>query len=110
MARAYSLDLRERVVVAVADGQPCRAVVSFVSGERGERDEVIAAGARHWRPGSLTCQGKRPYPLEGKRDWLLGQLSQTPDLTLHALLDTLRDRGVAVCHCARPCRMATGGR
>jgi hypothetical protein len=25
-------------------------------------------------------------------------------------LDTLRDRGVAVCHCARPCRMATGGR
>jgi hypothetical protein len=28
MARAYSLDLRERVVAAVADGQPCRAVVS----------------------------------------------------------------------------------
>jgi hypothetical protein len=60
---------------------------------------VIAAGARHWQPGGLTCQGKRPYPLEGERDWLLGQLSQMPDLTLHALLDTLRDRGVAVCHC-----------
>jgi hypothetical protein len=64
MARAYSLDLRERVVVAVADGQPCRAVVSFVSGERGERDEVIAAGARHWRPGGLT-----PVKASGHTRW-----------------------------------------
>jgi transposase len=29
MARAYSLDLRERVVAAIAKGQQCRAVAAI---------------------------------------------------------------------------------
>ena len=29
MARAYSLDLRERVVASVASGQPCRSVAEL---------------------------------------------------------------------------------
>jgi transposase len=31
MARAYSLDLRERVVAAVASGQPCRLAAKTFS-------------------------------------------------------------------------------
>jgi putative transposase len=34
--------------------------------------------------------------LDGERDWLLGRMEEKPDLTLHALLGELRDRGVRV--------------
>ena len=40
--------------------------------------------------------GKRPYLLESQRDWLLGRLREKPDLTLHALLAELADRGAVV--------------
>jgi transposase len=40
--------------------------------------------------------GKRPYLLAGEREWLLGRLAEKPDLTLHALLAELRERGVMV--------------
>ncbi|NOZ41727.1 MAG: hypothetical protein GXP02_00945 [Alphaproteobacteria bacterium] len=32
-----------------------------------------------------------------ERDWLLARLSEKPDLTLHALLKELKERGVIVC-------------
>ena len=40
--------------------------------------------------------GKRPYLLAGQRDFLLARLAEKPDLTLHALLGELRERGVVV--------------
>jgi transposase len=40
--------------------------------------------------------GRRPYLLEGERDWLLVRLAEKPDLTLHALLAELGERGVVV--------------
>jgi len=40
--------------------------------------------------------GKRPYLLAGQRDFLLARLAEKPDLTLHALLLELRERGVVV--------------
>ena len=40
--------------------------------------------------------GKRPWLLEAERDWLLARLDAKPDLTLHALRDELRERGIAV--------------
>src|SRR5215207_7722483 len=40
--------------------------------------------------------GRRPYLLEGERDWLLTRLAEKPDLTLHALLAELCERGVVV--------------
>ena len=40
--------------------------------------------------------GKRPFLLAGERDWLLARLARKPDLTLHALLAELRERGVVV--------------
>lgn len=46
--------------------------------------------------------GKRPYLLEGERDWLLARLAEKPDLTLHALLAELGERGVVV-SCAKVC-------
>jgi transposase len=47
-------------------------------------------------PAAKPMGGKRPYALAGERDWLLARLSEKPDLTLHALLAELRQRGIVV--------------
>ena len=96
MARAYSLDLRERVVASVASGQPCRSVAELF--------DVSVASVVKWSqprrstgsPASKPMGGKRPYLLESQRDWLLPRLAEKPDLTLHALLAELGERGVVV--------------
>jgi transposase len=96
MARAYSLDLRERVVASVAEGQSCRAVASVF--------RISVASVVKWSqraratgsPAARAVGGKRPWLLEAERDWLLARLSQKPDLTLHGLLGELREREVVV--------------
>lgn len=96
MARAYSLDLRERVVAMVARGETCRPVAAAF--------DVSVASVVKWSQrarttGSAAAKamgGKRPYLLEGERSFLLGRLAEKPDLTLHAVLSELRERGVAV--------------
>ena len=96
MARPYSLDLRERVVATVAGGQPCRAVAELF--------DVSVASVVKWSQrarstGSAAAKpmgGKRPFLLEDERDWLLGRLGAKPDLTLHAVLAELTERGVLV--------------
>jgi transposase-like protein len=89
VARAYSLDLRERVVAAVLRGLSCRAVAV--------RFDVSVASVVKWAqraratgsPAARPMGGKRPYLLAGQRGWLLARLDEKPDLTLHALLREL---------------------
>src|SRR5262245_22680075 len=100
MARAYSLDLRERVVAAVANGQSCRAVadrfgVSVASVVKWSQ-RFRATGCAASKPGG----GRRPYALEGERDWLLARVGEAPDLTLRALAAELAARGILVSHYA----------
>ena len=86
MARAYSLDLRERVVAAVEAGRSCRAVaqtfmVSVAS--------VVKWSQRHrlsGSPASRPVGGRKPYAVARERDWLLARLAEKPDLTLRPLL------------------------
>lgn len=100
MARPYSLDLRDRVVSAVADGMSCRAAA--------RRFGVSAASAvkwcqRHRRTGSAAAGkmgGRRPYALAAERDWLLARIVEKPDLTLRALVAELAERGVKVSYFA----------
>ena len=100
MARAYSLDLRERVVSAVGAGESCRAVAA--------RFKVSVASVVKWSQrfratGSAAAKqmgGYRPYALARERAWLLGRLAQTPDVTLRALLAELADRGIKVSYYA----------
>lgn len=96
MARAYSLDLRERVVAFVESGQTMRAA-SAVFGV--SVASVVKWNQRKSATGSAAAKpmgGKRPFLLEAERDWLLARLDEKPDLTLHALRDELQERGVAV--------------
>jgi transposase len=100
MARAYSLDLRERVVKAVAARQSCRTVaanfgVSVAS--------VVRWSQRFRATGSAAARrmgGRRPYVLAGERDWLLGRLAEKPDATLRALVAELAARGIVVSYYA----------
>src|ERR1700733_8751931 len=100
MARAYSLDLRERVVAAVMGGQSCRAVAA--------RFGVSVASVGKWvqrfrATGSAAAKrmgGRRPYALEGERAWVLARISEVPDVTLRELAAELAARGIVVSHYA----------
>ena len=101
MARAYSLDLRERVVAGVLSGRPVRevaatfgvSVASVVKWSQRYRATAAALRPSRWADA-------RPYALAGERDWLLDRISEKPDLTLRALLAELAERGIVVSYYA----------
>ncbi len=100
MARAYSLDLRERVVGAVAAGQSCRQVASTFGVSVAS---VVKWSQRFRTAGSAAARpmgGHRPYALAGARDWLLARLVEKPDVTLRALVVELAERGIVVSYYA----------
>lgn len=78
MARAYSLDLRERVVAAVAEGQSCRSVaktfmVSVASVVKwSQRQRAVGT------PAALKMGGHRPYLVARERDWVLARIARSP--------------------------------
>ena len=97
MSRAYSLDLRDRVVGSVEGGRSCRetarlfdvSVASVVKwSQRKRRTGSAAASPMGWR--------NRPLRLTGERAWLLERLAVQPDLTLRAIQGELMDRGMRV--------------
>ena len=93
MGRPYSLDLRERVVVAMAAGLSGReAARHFSIGE-----STALRWARRARetgsPKAKPMGGARPFALEAHRDWITARLLEKPDLTLRALAAELKARG-----------------
>lgn len=101
MARAYSLDLRDRVVGAVLGGLSCEAAaLRFGVSE----SSAIRWARRKRKTGSAAASkmgGKRPKLLEAERAWLMKRVAEKPDLTLSALLVELRakddGKGMRVC-------------
>ena len=96
MARAYSLDLRERVVGAVA-GCLSRRRVAAVFGV--SVSSVVKWSQRFRATGSAAARpmgGRRRDALGKQRDWLLSRLAEKPDVTLRGLLAELAERGVIV--------------
>lgn len=100
MARAYSLDLRERVVAAVAAGESCRKVATVF---KVSVASVVKWSQRSRATGSAAARpmgGNRPYALVSQRDWLLARLADQPDVTLRALVAELAARGIKVSYYA----------
>jgi transposase len=100
MGRAYSLDLRERVVAAVATGESCRSVAATF---KVSVASVVKWAQRFRATGSAAARpvgGNRPYALSSERDWLLKRLAEQPDITLRALLAELAERGIKVSYYA----------
>ena len=96
MTRPYSMDLRERVVAAVAAGQSCRSVAKvFGVGTA----SVVRWAQRHRSAGSCAPRamgGRRHFVLLAERDWLLARIAKAPDLTVRALRSELIERGTKV--------------
>ena len=96
MGAPYSLDLRERVVAAVAGGMS-RA-------EAARRFEVSHSSAIRWTqratatgsPGALPMGGKKPFALADEAEWIRARLAEKPDITGRELLAELIQRGVTV--------------
>ena len=97
MSKALSLDLRKRVLAAIAGGLSCR--------QAAQRFGVSASSAIRWR--ALECiQGDaRPKALGGDRrsgriearaGLILALVEETPDITLEELRAALARRGLAV--------------
>jgi len=96
MARAYSNDLRERVVAAVASGRRCREVASLFGVSVAS---VVKWSQRHRATGSAAARqmgGHRKSSLEPHRAFLIARLAAVPDLTMPALVAELAARGVVV--------------
>ena len=97
MARAYSLDLRERVISAVSrDGMSCRAAARhFGIGE----STAVAWLARYRRTGSAApgrMGGYKPRAIrEAHERWLRDRVARG-DFTLHGLVGELAERGLKV--------------
>lgn len=95
MAQPYSLDLRERVVAAVAAGATVR--------EAALRFGVAVSTAAKWsqrqrRTGSVA-PGKmgghrRPVVRETARTYIVLRIAQKPDLTVRALQSELKAQGI----------------
>lgn len=100
MARPYSIDLRERVVAAVAAGGSSRAVAERFGVSV---SSVVKWAQRHRRSGSVApgrMGGHRRPVLAPHRAFIVERITQEPHLTLHRLKDELAGRGVVVSHSA----------
>ena len=98
MTRAFSNDLRERVVDAVEAGESCRIVA--------DRFNIAVSTVVKWHQryratGSVApakIGGHRRPILDPHRDFIMERIAQVPHLTLFGLKDALAARGVRVSH------------
>lgn len=95
MPKAYSQDLRERVVCAVEGGASCHEAAAMF--------EVSPSSAIKWvarwgQTGSVAAKpmGGKRSPLDWHKEWLLGLTAAEPDLTLQEIRGRLRERGIIV--------------
>ena len=96
MARAYSLDLRERVASAVNGGQSCRSVAATYDLSA----SCVVKWSQRFRSSGSAAPGKigghRPVLLADHRDFILERLATEPHVTLRRLQTELAGRGIAV--------------
>ena len=95
MPRAYSQDLRERVIGAVEAGASCReaAAVFEVS-----PSSAIRWVALWWRTGTVAAKpvGGKRSPVDAHKELLLALIAAEPDLTLEEIRGKLRQHGIVV--------------
>jgi transposase len=97
MAQALSLDLRTRVLAAIAGGLSCR--------QAAQRFGVSASSAIRWRALERSRGDARPQAqggdrrsgrIEAQAASILALVEKQPDITLHELRAALAERGVTV--------------
>lgn len=95
MARAYSQDLRDRVIDAALAGMPARhaaprfgiGIATAIVWVRRARQNGERTARRQGQP--MRCK------LDPHRSFLLGLIEEAPDMTLKEMQERLAERGVA---------------
>lgn len=96
MAAPYSLDLRERVVAAVASGMSRRAAADHYQVSISTAIRWVARQRQTGSPAALPMGGKKPFALAEQGDWIRRRLGEKPDITGRELLAELHERKVDV--------------
>jgi transposase len=99
MVRAYSLDLRERVVAAVAEGATCRQAASRF----GVSVSAVVKWGQRWRASGSVAPARfgparRTFKLEAHKEWLAARVAAHPSITTRALARELTEAGTPVSH------------
>ncbi len=96
MAKAYSMDLRLRIVAFVDAGNTHRSAaerfdvaISFVNTLMKRKRELGHIEA-------LRCGGKRHGKLDAAKDFLVKRVTEQKDITLFELRDELAEQGIEV--------------
>lgn len=96
MAAPYSLDLRERVVSAVATGMSRAQAAAHYQVSHSSAIRWARRVAETGSPAALPMGGKKPFRLAAQGDWIRARLAAKPDITGRELLAELRERKVEV--------------
>ena len=98
MARAYSRDLRERIVGSVEGGMTCAEAAELYSVSESSAIKWARRKRETGSAAALRQGGRKPRKLEDHRNWLLARLDEKADLTLAALREELhQQQGAKVC-------------
>ena len=97
MAKPYSMDLRERALTRLEEGETSYEVAAAL---KVAVSSVIKWAARKRRLGSAApgkMGGHRPYLIDGElRAFVLGEVERDANMTLHQLTAALAERGLTI--------------
>jgi transposase len=96
MGAPYSLDLRERVVAAVARGMSRAEAARHFRVSHSSAIRWSQRKAASGSPAALPMGGRKPFALADEEAWIRARLAEKPDITGRELLGELKERGVAV--------------
>jgi len=96
MGAPYSLDLRERVVSAVASGMSRRAAADCYQVSISSAIRWTARAGQTGSPAALPMGGNRPFTLAQHGEWICARMAEKPDITGRELLAELHERNVDV--------------
>lgn len=100
MGAPYSLDLRERVVAAVAAGMSCSQAAARYQIGRSTAIRWAKRKAETGSPAALPMGGKKPFALAEQEEWIRSRVAEKPDITGRELLGELTGRGIGVSYYA----------
>jgi transposase len=81
MGAPYSLDLRERVVAAVASGMSWAEAAQHFRVSHSSAIRWAQRNADTGSPAALPTGGRKPFALADEEAWIRGRLTEKPDIT-----------------------------
>ena len=96
MAAPYSLDLRERVVAAVAAGMSRKRAAAHYQVSHSSAIRWTRRQAETGSPAALPMGGKKPFALANEEAWIRARIEKKPDITGRELLAELNQRGIEI--------------